>query len=129
MTQWFSCDIMLDFSVESHGEEKYYSIASCPSDPGFQVGDRVKVNDATITKKYRSVDKKRIKSVLEPRFSFDAIVKKREGTITVDSEVDGEVIDYFNLFIYLEIADKEQVPEIIQAIRDFEDKSNQQELQ
>ncbi|PSN16481.1 hypothetical protein C7293_02415 [filamentous cyanobacterium CCT1] len=117
----FECVVNVELPIYP-GEEREitsYRIASYDFDPGFQVGEKVQVNDASFFRNKRNG--KRVRSPQAERFSFQAIVKERTKIIEPDVQLDsGEVIDQLISLIVLEVADKEQLPEISRIMREFE---------
>ena len=118
----FECVVHVEMPIYP-GEERQiesYRIASYTFDPGLQVGDKVQVNDASFFQiKHNG---RRVRSPQLERFSFQAIVKERSKVIEPDTELeDGEVADKLVLVIALEIADKEQLPEITRIMREHQE--------
>ncbi len=118
----FECVVHVEMPIYP-GEERRiesYRIASYAFDPGLQVEDKVQVKDASFFQSKRNGQ--RVRSLLLERFSFQGIVKERRKIIEPDAELDnGEVIDKLVLLIVLEIADKEQLPEIAKIMREYEE--------
>ena len=121
MQEQFRCEILVDLPVErvQTGERVSFRIAELGFDPGIQSESEITVTDAGFARVMSGTgpDAKKIRGVM-PRFNFRARVLKRERVLAVDSVKDsnGEVASRFTLCIYLEIADKEQMPEIIKAV-------------
>ena len=118
----FECVVHVEMPVYPGEEQQIesYRIASYTFDPGLQVGDKVQVNDASFFQTKRNG--KRVKSHQLERFSFQAIVKERSKVIETDAELeDGEVVDKLVLVIVLEIADKEQLPEIARIMKEHQE--------
>ena len=118
----FECVVNVELPIYP-GEKREitsYQIASYDFDPGLEVEEQVKVNDASFFQIKRNG--KRVRSTQVERFSFQAIVKERTKIVEPDFEIDaGEVVDKLTLLIVLEVADKEQLPEISRILRANED--------
>lgn len=119
MQQQFRCEILVDLPIEDvqTGKRLYFSVAELGFDPGLQSGDELTVQDAGFFYARDLTSGRKVRADIQ-RFNFRARVLKREKVLAVESVEDAtdEVISQLRLCIYLEIADKEQIPEIVEAI-------------
>lgn len=109
----FKCAIVLPLPVRDAGEIENTSfvIAEYGFDPGLALEDIVLVTEAPFARTTRNG--KRIKGD-GPFFSFSAQVVERLKVIRPKAEG-----DEFTLIIKLEMADKEQMPEIVCLYKSF----------
>jgi hypothetical protein len=119
----FSCEIYVDLPLRLPGEQKMQSfvVARYNFDPGLRPGDTVHLNDVSFIS--RTING-RPAPPRGPKFTFAAQVLSRESRIEPGVEEDD-----FVLSIQLEIADKEQIPEITRLLKEkfpesFEDYSS-----
>lgn len=84
------------------------TIAEFDYDPGLQKGEIIRANGVQLVKTNKNG--KRGESNY-PKYSFDAIVTERKKTITSVG-----FQDYFNIWISLEVADKELLHEMVESL-------------
>ena len=109
----FKCAIVLPLTVRHPGEMENsdFVIAEYEFDPGLALGEIVLVAEAPFVRARR--DGKRVKGN-GPFFSFTALVVERLKVISPEAEG-----DEFTLIIKLEMADKEQLPDIVRLYKSF----------
>lgn len=104
-----------------------FRIAQYDFDPGLQVNDLVLLEEVTFSQKFNKETGERLKTIGR-RFSFEAIVKKRNKIISSEIEVGNQIQDRLILWIVLEMADKEQLGDIAKELKergfDLSDKEN-----
>jgi len=113
----FNCCFVVDLPLldKNTGERVYSTIAEIGFDPGLQPDDEVTVNGAAFVKtQHRESGIRRPNSV--PTYDFRAKVLKREKVLDIAVETASGVVDTVTLLIYLEIADKEYIPEIVKFL-------------
>lgn len=120
----FTCEIAVSLPLYQEGTQRRldFIIARYSFDPGLQFGDEVRINDATFTQewktegRYEKGERQQIIRQVEgtgPKFSFDARVIGRKKVIEPKVPEDS-----FVLKIGLEIADKEQMPEMVNYLKE-----------
>ncbi|MEM9949946.1 MAG: hypothetical protein AAF810_28280, partial [Cyanobacteria bacterium P01_D01_bin.36] len=114
----FQSELLVDLPISSidTGERVYFSIATLGFNPGLQTEEEITVSDAVFFRS-RNVKTGVVSANGEPVFSFRARVSKKEKVLTTEDQgAQIGLVDVLTLCIYLEIADKERIPEIVETI-------------
>ncbi|MGF1461277.1 MAG: hypothetical protein ACFBSG_19895 [Leptolyngbyaceae cyanobacterium] len=102
----------------SSSDTTNFRIAEFEFDPGWVVGEEIHIKDASLTRNRR--DGHRIRKETTPRFSFLGQVIGRRKIVEVDFQDEGnQVFDKYTLAIELEVADKEQIPDMVAKMNQF----------
>lgn len=114
----FECIVFVELPIYPGDNEEIesYRIASFSFDPGLQLGEEVQVDEASFFLNSLPASGRRVRGQ-EARFSFRAIVKEKLKLIQPDAQGENGVTDKLVLQIVLEIADKENLPEISRIMR------------
>jgi hypothetical protein len=108
----FKCKIAVCLPLCTAGDPSplSFTVAEYDFDPGLYPQDMIRINGTPLVRTRRND-----KLVLDdgPKFSFDAQVLRRRKIINFDKPESS-----FILLIELEIADKEQLPEIIKLYKE-----------
>jgi len=95
-----------------------FRVAEFEFDPGWVIGEEIHIKDASLTRTRRNGH--RIRKDSTPRFSFLGQAIGRKKIVEVDfQDEDSQVFDKYTLAIELEVADKEQVPEMVAKMEQF----------
>ncbi len=115
----FNCAISVFLPVVAPDMEEPWQpvIAQYKFDPGLQVGNEIEIVGAPLYN--TKVDGKAVEST-SPKFSFRGRVIKRQQVILPDTYIreTGERADVLELQITLEIADKEQIGQMTNVLKE-----------
>lgn len=102
-------NVCLPLSCRGHKGPHCITVARYDFDPGLSIGDEIYVENAEFIRTVRSGE---VVDGDGPKFSFTGQVLRRVKAVRHQAPK-----DKFLLFIEVEIADKEQIPEIVNKIK------------
>jgi hypothetical protein len=115
----FNCLLMVNLPIKiGDSVTSNFRVAEFDFDPGWQVGEKIAVNNTALSISRRNGV--RFRDGSKPRFSFLGQVIARNNIVSVDTQhEEGSVKDSYNLIINLEVADKELIPDMVARMEPF----------